>query len=275
MTIEEAIGLYTTHLESAGRATGTRKSNREWLGSFLEFCHGRGVHDLHALTAELLAAYRQHVTWTPGKKGALYSQNTLFQAQRMVRAFLSWLFGKELLWHDLSQGWVLRRPPDPPRDVPTVTEVSRLLSTPDLATAVGLRNRVILELFYGTGIRADECYGLDVDAVDLEISRLVVRGKGGKDRAMPLGPNLRQHLRRYLSARESFEPAPGEKALFVSRTTHRRLSYASLGIIVREAARAIGLKGFGPHTLRHAWYKVVKSIASAILLDFGVWCCCR
>lgn len=226
MTIEEAIGLYTSHLESSGRALGTRKSNRDWLIPFMRFCHDKGVRDLDQIDPALLAAYRQHVTWTPGKKGALYSQSTIFQAQRMVRAFLGWLFGKELLWHDLSQGWVLRRPPDPPRDVPTVAEISRLLSTPDLTTAVGLRNRVILELLYGTGIRANECYGLDVDAVDLELSRLAVRGKGGKDRAMPLGPSLRGLLKRYLQARESFEPAADEKALFVSQTTQRRLGYA-------------------------------------------------
>ena len=152
MKLVKAIELYKEHLESSGRAVATRKHNQTWLGPFAEFCSSQQVTALEELSPELLAAYRQQLFWTPGKRGALYSQNTLFQAQRMVRAFLSWCFQAELVWKDLSVGWVLRRPPDSPRNVPTVAEVSRLMLVPDLGTPVGVRNRALLELFYGTGV---------------------------------------------------------------------------------------------------------------------------
>jgi integrase/recombinase XerD len=250
--LEDAAERYWTYLESLGQQ-GTLESSRTWLPRLFAFCAERSVVEVTQLEADLLAAFRQHLTWTPGPSGALYSQSTLFQCLRMIRLFCRWLYESELVLLDLTEGWCLPRPPDPSRRVPTVDEVSRILLVPDARTPVGVRNRALLELLYGTGIRSNECYAVDLDSLDLAASRLHVRGKGSKDRMLPIGPALRQCLRRYLEMRDQLGPRVDEPALFVSSKGGHRLGLVSLGLIVRNAARAADLAGFGPHTLRHAF----------------------
>lgn len=253
MKLSDSIQAYQRHLEVLGQSLATRRSAQMWLEKFMEFCHSHQVREVSQLDMAILAAFRQHLTWTPCKNGAMYSQNSLFLAQRMVRCFVNWLHRQELIWNDLAKGWLLRRPPDPGRNVPTIEELSRLLLVPDVGTRVGLRNRAILELLYGTGIRALECQTLDLDSLDLENFRLHVLGKGRRDRVLPLGATVRQSLRRYLAIRDELGPSSDEKALFISSIDGRRLSKVMLQLVVKNSAKAAGLGSFGPHTLRHAF----------------------
>ena len=252
MTLEEAGQAHWNDLESLGQKA-TAESSRSWLVRLFEFCRGRGVQDVEGLEPGILASFRQHVTWKPGPSGVLYSQSTLFQCLRMVRLFCRWLKEQELVMADFAEDWCLRRPPEPNRRIPSVEEISRLLLVPDAGTLVGIRNRAILELLYGTGIRSNECYAADLDSLDFEAARMHIRGKGKRDRMVPLGGHLRQCLRRYLEIREKLGPKPEENALFVSSKGGDRLSLMSLGVLVRLSAKAAGLGGFGPHTLRHAF----------------------
>ena len=139
-------------------------------------------------------------------------------------------------------GLGLEKPPDAARNVPTVEQVGRLLVAPDVRTPTGLRNRAILELLYGTGIRVNECHLSDLDSLDLGGSRFHVQGKGSKDRMLPLGPCLRQSLSRYLGVREQLGAHPSEQALFIGKGG-KRLGLGSLDQVVRKSARAIGLEG--------------------------------
>ena len=251
MTLEDAISRYLTGLELQGKNC-MRRHSRLWLNRFTEFCQAKKVTQVVELDAALLADFRQHVLWTPGLKGNLYSQNSLFQAQRMVRSFVDWLHAGDHILLDLAAGWVLRRPPQTARDVPTVEEMVRLLRAPDANHRTGLRARAIIELLYGTGIRLAECHALDLDSLDLETSRLHIRGKGSKDRALPLTPGPRQSLRRYLGIRDLFKPGPEERALFVN-THGRRMCKQSIRGTLWRACEKAGLSKFGPHTLRHAF----------------------
>lgn len=252
MKLEEAAQHHWVYMESLGQSAQS-KSSRIWLTRLFEFCGEREVTEVGQLNADLLATFRRHLTWTPGIKGKLYSQNTLFQCLRMVRLFCRWLYESDLVLADLCESWCLRRPPDPSRRVPSVEEVSRLLLIPDARTPVGLRNRAILELFYGIGIRSKECHALDLDNLDIESSRLHILGKGSRDRILPLGPCLRQSLRSYLAVRDQLGASVEEQALFVSSKGGNRLTLVSLGLIVRKSAKAANLGCFGPHTLRHAF----------------------
>ena len=251
MTLEKSIELYLLELESQGKLC-LRRHSKTWLKRFVEFCHQRGVKQIVDLDAALLGDFRQHVIWTPGPKGALYSQNSLFQAQRMVRAFVSRLFTQDLILLDLSAGWILRRPPQTARDIPTVEDLSRLMLAPSTKHPMGLRARALVELLYGTGVRLAECHALDLDSLDLETSRLHVRGKGGKERALPIAGNLRQSLRRYLEVRDRFKPPTSERAFFLN-TRGNRLCKQSIRGTLQRACEKAGLPRFGPHTLRHAF----------------------
>ncbi len=251
MTLEESVELYHLELERQGKLC-LRRHSKTWLKRFVEFSQERGVKQIVEVDAVLLGDFRQHLLWVPGPKGALYSQNSLFQAQRMVRAFVGWLFTQDLILPDLTAGWILRRPPQTVRDIPTVEAVSRLLSAPSAKHRTGLRARALVELLYGTGIRLAECHALDLDSLDLETSRLHVRGKGGKERALPIAGNLRQSLRRYLEIRDLFKPPSSEQALFLNTRGGRLCKQSIRGTLWRACEKA-GIPRLGPHTLRHAF----------------------
>jgi integrase/recombinase XerD len=152
------------------------------------------------------------------------------------------------------------RPPAPPRRLPKaldVADVTRLLSTVDaVAGPLGLRDRALLEVLYGTGARISEAVGTAVDDLDLDHATVVLHGKGGRTRRVPMGGYACAALEAYLvRARPALVAAGrGTPAVFVN---HRggRLSRQGAWAILRDAADRAGLAAdrVSPHTLRHSY----------------------
>lgn len=117
-----------------------------------------------------------------------------------------------------------------------------------------LRDRAVLELLYGCGLRASELANLPLDAVRFEDALVRVLGKGSKVRLVPLGSKAEEALRAYLAdARPAFKPAPGEPRLFLGRGG-RGLSRQSVWNIVKARAAEAGLPpDVSPHWLRHSF----------------------
>jgi len=133
-------------------------------------------------------------------------------------------------------------------------QARRLLERIPATTPLDARDRAMLELAYSAGLRCAELVGLDVDSIDFDAETVRVRGKGGKERIVPLGEPAQRAVGRYL---ERFRPAladdPGERALLISKSG-RRLSPSDvtrrLGRWVDEAAIAGRVS---PHALRHSF----------------------
>jgi len=140
-----------------------------------------------------------------------------------------------------------------PRKLPVVLsaeEVEKLLAMPPTDTVLGLRDRAILTLLYGTGIRASECAGLKEEDVDLEQLQIKVAGKGGHERVLPLNARVVQALAIYRQNRGVLD---GGASFFQSRRK-RSLSRGA----IYERVRSYGLKShipkrIGPHRLRHTF----------------------
>jgi len=138
-----------------------------------------------------------------------------------------------------------------PRDVLTKREVGRLLSAADPQQLLGLRDRSMLELLYSTGIRVSELAALNVGDLDLRNAELRVRGKGSKERIVPLGEVVREYLGRYLSASRPYLTSSDQPALFVS-LRGKRFHYTNISFLVRSYGRKAGIrKRVSPHGLRH------------------------
>jgi len=141
-------------------------------------------------------------------------------------------------------------------DVVTAPDLAQLLEALP-ATPAGRRDRAALELLYGSGLRAAELVGLDLDDLDLGRRLVRVRGKGGKERVVPFGHPAVAAIRAYLPARAGWRAAaadrdPGEP-LFVNQRGGR-LSDRSLRRIVDAAVHRIAsIHHLHPHTLRHAF----------------------
>ena len=178
------------------------------------------------------------------------------------------------------EGWTVDdpaaavRPPGPGKRLPkalSVDQMQRLLEAvpapedcPEVVgAAVALRDRALLEFLYGTGARVSEATGLDVDDLDLDEASVLVRGKGDKERVLPLGRYAIEHLQAYLvrgrpvlatGRGRSRRSARGEAGAVFLNTRGARLSRQLAWNALRAAAERAGLPdGIGPHTLRHSF----------------------
>jgi len=136
----------------------------------------------------------------------------------------------------------------------TVEQVTALLERPDVATPLGLRNKAILELMYGTGLRISEVCGLRREDTYLSERFLRVTGKGGRERVVPFGDTAAAWTSRYLeNARPILIKGSAAEVMFVNRNG-RGLSRQGLWKIIKGYARQLGIAAeLTPHTLRHSF----------------------
>lgn len=138
----------------------------------------------------------------------------------------------------------------------SVEEVSRLLDAPWADSPQGLRDRAMLELMYGSGLRASEVCSLEIQAINFDDGVLRVRGKGSKERIVPVGRRAVAAVRDYLlseNGRAALAKPKTGSALFIS-TWGRAISRKTLWAALRERALGVGIeKPLHPHSLRHAF----------------------
>ncbi|GGW31673.1 site-specific tyrosine recombinase XerD [Vreelandella hamiltonii] len=133
-------------------------------------------------------------------------------------------------------------------------EVERLLLAPDIETPLGVRDRAMLELLYACGLRVSELVGLTGDAVNLRQGVVRVRGKGDKDRLVPMGEEAAEWLERYLrTARPALMQDPTRPALFPGRGD-RAMTRQTFWHRIKAHSITAGIsRPLSPHTLRHAF----------------------
>ncbi|MBM3450491.1 MAG: site-specific tyrosine recombinase XerD [Armatimonadetes bacterium] len=141
----------------------------------------------------------------------------------------------------------------------TPEEALRILGAPPDVTPHGIRDRAILELLYATGLRVSELVGLDVADVDLSMEIARARGKGSKERVVPMGSHAVRALLRYLrEARPVIARGGAAESLFLheprGRRGARRMSRQEIWSVLRRHARAAGIdRPVSPHMLRHSF----------------------
>src|SRR5688572_3370286 len=171
-----------------------------------------------------------------------------------LRRFYRWLARENLIAEDPS---ALIEMPKLGRPLPkslSETQVEALLAAPDPENPVGLRDRAMLELLYATGLRVSELVGLRVHQVNLRQGVVQVRGKGGRERLIPLGEEAIGWLERYL--RQSRGMLLGRRQsdiLFPSRRA-QGMTRQNFWHLIQGHARKAGIRArLSPHTLRHAF----------------------
>jgi integrase/recombinase XerD len=148
--------------------------------------------------------------------------------------------------------------PKLPRSLPrnlSEDQVGALLSAPDPATPLGLRDRAMLETLYATGLRVSELVGLKLSQVSLDMGVVRVLGKGNKERLVPLGEEAIDWLKRYCAtARAELGGDAKADAVFVTARRGPMTRQAFWQLIKRHAVKAgIARTALSPHTLRHAF----------------------
>jgi integrase/recombinase XerD len=206
-----------------------------------------GIRDVREVKEVDVVSYLRCLQREPGRRGKLRSPATLRVCLSAIRAFFGFLEQRRLVLINPGRDLALPRVETLSRRVPSVAAVQKLMQVPFPGSALGLRDRAILETLYGTGIRSAECRRLDV--ADLAAQTLRVRdGKGRRDRLVPILGRALAALEVYLAAARP--ELARDSALFVSRRG-TRLSHQGLERLVRLHGRAVNLE-LSPHSLRHA-----------------------
>ena len=129
-----------------------------------------------------------------------------------------------------------------------------LLAAPDAGTALGVRDRAMLETLYATGLRVSELVALKVFEANLEAGVVRVLGKGSKERLVPLGEEAVHWLQKYLKERRgALLKTKNSDALFVTARSAGMTRQAFWHLVRRYGARAVPGKRLSPHVLRHAF----------------------
>ncbi|HSH56865.1 MAG TPA: site-specific tyrosine recombinase XerD [Halomonas sp.] len=193
-------------------------------------------------------------TWLDQRRAAGYRLRSNARLLSSLRRFYRWALETGRIERDpLAEVRLPRVQPSLPETLEEA-EVERLIAAPDVTTDLGLRDRTMLEVLYGTGLRVSELVGLTTDAVNLRQGVVRVRGKGDKDRLVPLGEEAVHWILRYLrTARGALMRDITRPALFPGRDD-RPLTRQAFWYRIKHHARVAGIeRSLSPHTLRHAF----------------------
>lgn len=255
-TLAVEAGRYLDHLAvERGLSAHTLQAYRRDLRRYVGFLERRGITDPRDVDESSIRSYVASVSAsTHGDEERPYRATSVARMLSSVRSFHRFLLRDGVTARDPSTGVAQ---PRLPRQLPhplTVDETRRLLEAPDPGTPAGLRDRAILELLYGAGLRISELTALDVDDVDLEEGAVRVLGKGGKEREVPLGRYAREAVDAYLArGRPVLASAASRGALFLN-ARGGRLTRQSGNRLLATHVRTAGIESrVTPHSLRHSF----------------------
>ena len=246
-TLAEHVALYLTELSAArGASEHTLRAYSKDLAEFVEHATALEITDPALVTARTL-------------RGFLFALDERGLARTSARRKLSAV--RSLFQHLLERGVIEQHPGKAlrsgkvARTLPSAVDASELdllLESCDLSTALGRRDRALLEFVYSAGTRAAEAVSLDRRDLDLASGVARVRGKGRKERLVGIGSRARAALEAYLSDPE--RPAPKDAHAVFLNARGGRLTTRALGLILDKATLQSGLgKKLHPHLLRHSF----------------------
>jgi len=241
------------------------------LADFLRHLRERNAspHTIKAYSTDLtnFAAYAGSCDWKQidhiairGFLSQLYekglSKTSVARSLAAVRSLYKWLAREGVVEQNPAKLVATPKLPKKLPRVPTIEEMNSVLDgqMPE-AAAFPERDRLMLELLYGCGIRNSELTGINVDDIRLSAEAILIRGKGKKERYVPFGDSVKIALQAYLPARQATlsETHKNPPALLINRRGGR-LTTRSVGRIIKRIAVAKGLSpDVHPHTLRHAF----------------------
>lgn len=198
------------------------------------------------------AQLQDFLTWINGFRLSSYSQARILSGIKTFYLFMA-------LEHGLVENpTALIQAPRLGRKIPDVlniTEIDSLIAAIDLSTKEGMRNKAILEVLYGCGLRVSELVGLKISNLFLDVEFIKVEGKGSKERLVPIGIQAAKYLRIYLEEVRIHQKIKSgcDDFVFLNRRG-APLTRVMVFIIIKDLAAKIGLtKKISPHTFRHSF----------------------
>lgn len=219
------------------------------LERYRDFLASQEIFKLSEVTRELIVAYESHLF------NEQFAATTVSRRVSVVKGFHRFCVAEGYTQHNPAGSLSLPKTPRRLPDVLSIKQVADMLDSMPVATAAERRDRAILEVLYGCGLRVSELCGLDLGDIRLSEEYVRVVGKGDKQRISPISGAAAQALSAYLDSARPMLVKPYSKptdAVFLN-ARGGRLTRQSVFRIVSRAGLSIGVENLHPHTLRHSF----------------------
>lgn len=241
--ISDSINAYIEYLTSLGKSKHTTVNYKIDLTHFKGYLSNQGITDVREIDTRAIRIFLSSIL------GVGEAKSSASRRLSAVRGFTAWLCWRGDITEDPSLG--LKGPKKAealPRAL-SYEQIDRLLTEgPEEGSKSFMRDRLVLELMYGAGLRVSELIGLNWNMVELDERMLRVLGKGDKERLVPIGAPLKKLFEEW----RDITCVDGRAPVFLSAKGAERLTVRTVDRIVLRAAARAGLHGVTPHTLRHS-----------------------
>jgi integrase/recombinase XerD len=246
---------YETCALTAGRSKHTVRSQVMAIRRFILWCDERGLMRPQDITRPILERYQRHLYHYRKRNGAPLSVTAQLGLLTPLQAWFKWLArGNHILWNPASDLELPKKPKALPRGILSVEQIEQVINQCEVASALGVRNRAILETLYSSGIRRLELVNLKLYEINLSHGTLTVRqGKGNKDRVVPIGERACAWVDKYLrEVRAELQAGAEDYTLFLY-DDGRPFPVGRLGDLVKRHLEHAGITHPGAcHLFRHA-----------------------
>ena len=241
--ISENVDQFLAFMESRGRSKNTVINYRVDLEQFREYLLRQDISDVSGIDSQSVRVYLSNII------GFGIAKSSAARKLSAVRGFISWLSSREILEYGVAAGL---KGPKLPSSLPralSYEETEKLLVEGPENGKHYQRDRLILELLYGSGLRVSELIDLNWENIETDQRMIRVLGKGSKERLVPFGPSVKELLEDWSLLSKEGTKGP----LFVSEKGAERLKVRTVHRLVQRAALRVGIYGVSPHTLRHCF----------------------
>ena len=249
--LERARDEYLGHLAvERGLARNTLEAYRRDLDAYLGFLAARGIDAPGAVGRSDVEDF------VAERRDGGYASTSVNRELSAIKGFHRFMVREGVTDAHPTSAIRFSRQEDRLPDCLTIEQANALLEQPFPPTDAGARDRAMLEVLYGCGLRASELCGLDVGDLYLDDEFLRVRGKGSKERLVPIAGSARRALAAYLDGARPSLAARSRSGLSPAvflNARGGRISRQSVHAIVERSGSAVGIEGLHPHTLRHSF----------------------
>ena len=223
------------------------------LNKFFEYLHCLEIAHVDGITRAVVRDYQIEVYQTVNAKG--YPNSVAYQNSQLsaVKQFLQFLVDAGYIVSNPARDiQYAKQPQRLPRGILSASEARKIMQAPDTKSAIGYRDRTILEVLYSSGIRKTELRDLTLNDVDYHDGFLRIQGKGNKERVVPIGRIACRYLENYIkSVRPELIKDPYNNHLFLSSRGNRFNHNAVWVLVKKYAKKAKVKKNIHCHTFRH------------------------
>jgi len=240
---------YLDHLRLERNLSGnTVQAYAQDLQKLLTFCDESGCRQVQQVDTALLRVLLDAVA------GEGLSPRSRSRLLSTLRGFFAFLVSEEVLGANPCTELVSPRTAKPLPTFLSKEEVESLIDAPDTSTARGRRDRAIIEVLYATGLRVSELCILEPGDLDLQRGLLRARGKGDKERLVPMGRQAQGALRRWLDEDRAELLGQSSNAYVFPGRQGKHLSRQRVWVLISDYAKVAGIRrAISPHKLRHSF----------------------